>query len=100
MAVTNNEHYIKLAGLDWLVDNCIYRQEIVAGNLADFLKTGERVCPREFESMLHPLISVQSGLRTRKRQARSAFRVFEPPPNNLSPAEPARAHSRVDRGGS
>ena len=42
VAITNNEHYVKLHGLRQLVSNSDHRQEIVAGNLADFLKDGER----------------------------------------------------------
>ena len=41
VAITNNEHYVKLHGLRQLVSNSDHRQEIVAGNLADFLKDGE-----------------------------------------------------------
>lgn len=41
VAVTDNEHYIKLNGLEQLVQGSQHRQEIVAGNLAEVLLTGE-----------------------------------------------------------
>ena len=39
-AITDNEHYVELAGLEQLVRNFEHKQEIIAGNLAEFIKGG------------------------------------------------------------
>ena len=41
--MTDNEHYIKLVGLEQLVQGPEHKQEVVAGNSTAFLKAGERV---------------------------------------------------------
>lgn len=39
-AVTDNEHYLNLKGLGQLVRGSEHKQEVVAGNLAEFLTAG------------------------------------------------------------
>ena len=41
IAVTNNRNYVRLNGLRTLVSNPNHKQEIVAGNLAGFIKVGK-----------------------------------------------------------
>ena len=41
VAITDNEDYIKLAGVAKLVRTPEHKQEIVAGNIAEFLKLGK-----------------------------------------------------------
>ena len=41
VAITDNKHYVELAGLEQLVRNLEHKQEIVAGNLAKFIKDGK-----------------------------------------------------------
>ncbi|KAF9650307.1 P-loop containing nucleoside triphosphate hydrolase protein [Thelephora ganbajun] len=38
VAITSNEHYVKLAGLERLVSRSRHKEEVVAGNLAESLK--------------------------------------------------------------
>ena len=48
-AITDDEHYVKLIGLEKLVKGSEHKQEIVAGNLAGFLKTSKRTLLCESE---------------------------------------------------
>lgn len=38
VAITNNEHYLNILGLERLAQGSCYKQEVIAGNLAEFLK--------------------------------------------------------------
>ena len=66
-AITDDKHYLKLSGLKQLVQGSAYRQEIVAGNLAGTLKTGERKGSYELGCRTDLLHSIQPGLRPRQR---------------------------------
>lgn len=41
VVITDNEHYLKLAGVAQLVRTPEHKQEIVAGNIAEVVKAGK-----------------------------------------------------------
>ena len=44
-ATTRNKDWIRMAGMKRVIDSSSHRQEVVAGNMAEYLATRESVSP-------------------------------------------------------
>ena len=96
-AITDNEHYIRLAGLSQLVQDPDHKQEIVAGNLAEFIKAGKLMSFVLTRAQFHLFHSIHSGLRTSDRQVCSMVGDFALRADDRSPIRCVHAFSNVSR---
>ena len=67
-ANTDNEHFLRIVGLEQLIRGSEHKQEVVAGNLAEHLLAGMWPNSGQLEGGLHPFCRIQTGLRLHKRQ--------------------------------